>query len=62
MLHETSAPLLDGYDLVMLDLDGVVYIGGNAVPDAPEHLRRAREAGVHLAFVTNNAARTPDTV
>ena len=45
MLHETSAPLLDGYDLVMLDLDGVVYIGGDAVPDAPEHLRRAREAG-----------------
>ena len=62
MLHGTSAPLLDGYDLVMLDLDGVVYIGGNAVPDAPEHLGRAREAGVHLAFVTNNASRTPDTV
>ena len=50
MLHETSAPLLDGYDLVMLDLDGVVYIGGDAVPDAPEHLRRARDAGVHLAL------------
>jgi HAD superfamily hydrolase (TIGR01450 family) len=62
VLHESSAPLLDGYDLVMLDLDGVVYIGGSAVPGAPEHLGRAREAGVHLAFVTNNASRTPDTV
>ena len=33
------------YDLAMLDLDGVVYVGGEAVPGAPEHLRRAREAG-----------------
>ncbi len=62
MLHESRAPLLEGYDLVMLDLDGVVYIGGHAVPDAPEHLMRAREAGVHLAFVTNNASRTPGAV
>ena len=62
MLQESPAPLLDGYDLVMLDLDGVVYIGGHAVPDAPEHLNRAREAGVHLAFVTNNASRTPEMV
>ena len=62
MLQESSSPLLDGYDLVMLDLDGVVYIGGRAVPDAPEHLSRARRAGAHLAFVTNNASRTPDTV
>ena len=62
MLHESSGPLLDGYDLVMLDLDGVVYIGGDAVPDADGHLHRARETGVHLAFVTNNASRTPDSV
>ena len=62
MLQESPAPLLDGYDLVMLDLDGVVYIGGHAVPEAPEHLNRAREAGVHLAFVTNNASRTPEMV
>ncbi|MFT4263362.1 MAG: HAD-IIA family hydrolase [Nocardioides sp.] len=50
------------YDLAMLDLDGVVYVGGEAVPGAPGHLERARAAGQHLAFVTNNAARTPDVV
>jgi HAD superfamily hydrolase (TIGR01450 family) len=46
----------------MLDLDGVVYIGGDAVPQAAEHLAAAREAGMKLGFVTNNAARPPRTV
>jgi len=46
----------------MLDLDGVVYRGDHAVDGAPDLLRRVREAGLRLAFVTNNAARTPDAV
>jgi glycerol-1-phosphatase len=50
------------YDVAMLDLDGVVYIGGEAVPGAPEFLSAARAAGQRLAFVTNNAARRPDVV
>ena len=62
MLKESAEPLLAGYDLAMLDLDGVVYIGAEAVDGAPEHLRRAREAGLHLAFVTNNASRPPQRV
>ena len=62
MLQESSGPLASGYDLAMLDLDGVVYVGAQAVPGAPEHLRRAREAGLHVAFVTNNASRPPQTV
>ncbi|WP_300683029.1 HAD-IIA family hydrolase [Nocardioides sp.] len=54
--------LINRYDVVMLDLDGVVYIGGAAVPGAPEYLAQARGAGARLAFVTNNAARRPETV
>jgi HAD superfamily hydrolase (TIGR01450 family) len=54
--------LWDAYDVAMLDLDGVVYIGADAVPGAPGHLADARAAGLHLAYVTNNASRTPDTV
>ncbi|QWZ10518.1 HAD-IIA family hydrolase [Nocardioides panacis] len=46
----------------MLDLDGVVYIGPDAVPGAPEHLDAARDAGMHLAYVTNNASRPPAAV
>ncbi|UDY25275.1 HAD-IIA family hydrolase [Nocardioides sp. Kera G14] len=57
-----ARPLTELYDLVMLDLDGVVYISGAAVPGAPDHLAAARAAETKLAFITNNAARTPDAV
>jgi HAD superfamily hydrolase (TIGR01450 family) len=46
----------------LLDLDGVVYVGDHAVPHAAEALEAARTAGMHLAFVTNNALRTPEEV
>jgi len=62
MLSESSKPLCLAYDLAMLDLDGVVYIGTRAVPGAAAHLARARAEGMHVAFVTNNAARPPETV
>lgn len=62
MLGDCDVPLVDRYDLVMLDLDGVVYVGPEAVPGAAEHLAAVRDAGTALAFITNNAARTPDRV
>jgi HAD superfamily hydrolase (TIGR01450 family) len=62
VLHASERPLWDAYDVAMLDLDGVVYVGREAVPGAPAHLDAARHAGMHLAYVTNNASRTPDTV
>jgi len=54
--------LCAAYDLAMLDLDGVVYVGGAAVPGAPELLAAVREAGMGVAFITNNAARPPEQV
>ncbi|GAA0834748.1 HAD-IIA family hydrolase [Streptosporangium amethystogenes subsp. fukuiense] len=54
--------LIDLYDTLLLDLDGVVYLGRDAVPGAPEALRRAAERGVRLAYVTNNASRTPGAI
>ena len=50
------------YDVALLDLDGVVYVGPDAVPGVPEALAAARTAGMRLGFVTNNAARTPEEV
>ncbi|GAA2438904.1 HAD hydrolase-like protein [Streptomyces macrosporus] len=55
-------PPAEAYDTALLDLDGVVYAGGEAVPHAVEALAEARGAGMRLAYVTNNAARTPRTV
>lgn len=60
---EVSArPLCEDYDTAVLDLDGVVYIGEHAVPGAPRALAAAADAGMHLAFVTNNASRSPQEV
>lgn len=62
MLRSNDVPLSDSYDVAMLDLDGVVYVSGYAVPGAPEHLAAARERGMRLAFITNNASRPPQVV
>ncbi|KIE26980.1 HAD family hydrolase [Streptomyces sp. MUSC 125] len=55
-------PLSEAYDTALLDLDGVVYAGGHAIVYAVDSLAVARKGGMHLAYVTNNALRTPDTV
>jgi len=62
MLKASEAALWEAYDVAMLDLDGVVYVGADAVPGAPGHLAKAAAAGMHLAYVTNNASRPPSTV
>jgi HAD superfamily hydrolase (TIGR01450 family) len=58
----SSTPPCAGYDVALLDLDGVVYVGPDAVPGVPEAMASVREAGMRLGFVTNNAARTPEDV
>lgn len=62
MLKSTAEALWDVYDVAMLDLDGVVYVGPEAVPGAPGHLAKAAAEGMRLAYVTNNASRPPDAV
>ncbi|MBE7324237.1 HAD-IIA family hydrolase [Nocardioides sp. Y6] len=46
----------------MFDLDGVVYIGGEAVPGVAPAIAALREGGTHVAFVTNNASRRAEAV
>ena len=49
--------LASGYDLVVFDLDGVVYLGTEAVPGAPPAIRAVVASGTPVAYVTNNASR-----
>jgi glycerol-1-phosphatase len=56
------ANLCEKYDVALLDLDGVVYIGGIPIPGAPQALEEAKQQGMRLAYVTNNASRTPAAV
>jgi glycerol 3-phosphatase-2 len=62
VLGSSERPLREAYDVAVLDLDGVVYIGPDSVPGAAEALNAAQSGGMHLAFVTNNAARPPAEV
>lgn len=54
--------LIDSFDAILSDLDGVVYAGPGAIPEAPESLERAKSEGVPVMFVTNNASRAVETV
>jgi glycerol 3-phosphatase-2 len=57
----TSATPLDGIDLVLADLDGVVYRGPDAVPHAIEALNAAA-LDHRVGYLTNNASRTAASV
>jgi glycerol-1-phosphatase len=51
----TLSPLLQRYDQVILDLDGCVWVGDEAVPGSPEAIAALRAAGKRVAFATNNS-------
>lgn len=57
-----AQPLATTYDTALVDLDGVVYVGPHAVPGAAAAVVGARAAGMAVAYVTNNANRTPAAV
>jgi glycerol 3-phosphatase-2 len=56
-----GATPLDGVDLVLADLDGVVYRGPDAIPFAIEALNDASRSH-RVGYLTNNASRTDASV
>ena len=54
----SAVPLHEAFDAALVDLDGVTYRGPDVVPGAPEALTAARDAGMSLVYVTNNASRS----
>jgi glycerol-1-phosphatase len=57
-----SPDLADRYDALLLDLDGVVYRGNQAIPAAVRAIAELRDRGATVLFLTNNSARTPSQV
>ena len=53
--------LADEYDGLLVDLDGVVWIGREPVPGSTEALAEMIEAGKSIVFVTNNPGRPAST-
>lgn len=47
---------------LVCDLDGVVYLGGRAIPGSAEALKELTESGWQVVFCTNNSSRTPTQV
>ena len=58
---ESGPTPLDGVDLLLADLDGVVYSGPAALPYAVESINRAQKT-MRVGYLTNNASRTDATV
>jgi len=57
----TEGTPLDGVDLILADLDGVIYTGRNVIPHAVEIINRA-QVSIPVGYITNNASRTPASV
>ena len=53
---------LDGVDLVLADLDGVIYKGADAIPFAVDSINNVVEDGIRVGYITNNASRTAASV
>jgi len=53
---EPGSPLA-GVDVLLADLDGVVYAAAEPIPYAVEAIGRAVADGVRIGYITNNAAR-----
>ncbi|HET6533334.1 MAG TPA: HAD-IIA family hydrolase [Actinoplanes sp.] len=49
--------LVDAYDLVIFDLDGVVYLIDKPIAGAAEAVKQLRADGTAVAYATNNASR-----
>ncbi len=54
--------LCERFDAIYFDLDGVLYRGLNEVEGAAETVKEISQRGCGVAYVTNNASRTPDEV
>lgn len=46
--------------LIMLDLDGTLYVGKQPIPGAIECIQQLRERGISLRFLTNTTTKSQD--
>lgn len=58
----TDPTAIAGRGTVVLDLDGVVYIGSTPIAGAAEAIRELSQAGWQVLFATNNSTKTPQSV
>jgi HAD superfamily hydrolase (TIGR01450 family) len=54
------SPRIRRYDQVLLDLDGCLWVGEEAVEGSPQAVAALREAGKAVAFLTNDVRHSPE--
>jgi HAD superfamily hydrolase (TIGR01450 family) len=54
------SPRVRPYDNFLLDLDGCVWVGDDALPGAADAITALREAGKSILFLTNDVRRAPE--
>jgi CheY-like chemotaxis protein len=50
------------YDLLLADLDGVIYEGSVAIKNAVESINEITAQKINVGYVTNNSSRKPETI
>lgn len=50
------------FDLLLADLDGVVYEGGRAIHGAVSSINHLQKSNIAIGYVTNNSSRYPETI
>ena len=56
------AKVLDKFETLLLDLDGVIYEGGRAIVDSIESITALKSKGLPVGYITNNASRTGEAI
>jgi glycerol-1-phosphatase len=57
-----TAKVWGNYDVLLADLDGVVYEGDAAIEGAPETIGALKSQGLPVGYVTNNSSRKPEAI
>jgi glycerol 3-phosphatase-2 len=57
-----AAKVLDKFETLLLDLDGVIYEGNKAIVYAVESISALKAKGIPVGYITNNASRTSETI
>jgi HAD superfamily hydrolase (TIGR01450 family) len=60
MRHLPVSPAVRPYDHILLDLDGTLWVGDEALPGAVDAVTALREAGKKILFVTNDVRHPPE--
>ena len=50
------------FDVLLADLDGVIYEGTKAINGAVSSINDLQSQGIRVGYVTNNSSRKPETI